>query len=111
MKLRPCKHPTQRGDWCPTCGALKRDGEWIDPATMTDPKRHVRLEDDDLPPYADRRAWELFAAAVLPTAIEIVATEMPSATTAEKHKASAIAAGILADAMVDEWEARFDRPA
>lgn len=124
MKLKPCDHPSEtvkainsgKAAWCRVCGAITLPTEedpspaWEEPLTMTDPKRYVVSEAGDLPPYADRRAWEMFAAEMLPSAVALVAQDatLSGSPPEEKYRAAQHICGLMADGMIrSEWLARF----
>jgi hypothetical protein len=115
MKVKPCPHPepkeiAQDVQWCRVCGATSVLGRWTDPLTVSDPKRHLVTEPHDLPPHADRRAWETFCASMLPAAMTLVVTDLQLATggvDALYAAARAIAAEMADQMMMNEWAARF----
>jgi RNA polymerase subunit RPABC4/transcription elongation factor Spt4 len=112
MKIKTCVHQTklaisEGAEWCSGCGSLFMAGEWRKPIVITDPRRWVVLEPAELPPHAERRAWEGFAAANMPFAAHLVLTEKPGPNADLDGLANALAARMADRMMGEEWASRF----
>lgn len=131
MKLKECAHPEPKTftfadktsiNYCPACGAIRSSivggAEWEPTNVHRDLRRWIVAEPNDanVSPLAERRAWEVFAAANVPFAAAMITQEHQSAVDLDgpgfgpeqqQDMINALAASMADRMMGLEWARRF----